>query len=191
MMTTNRRIPVLAGAAALVILVIWYFALWSPQAKSLRSAHKAHAAAEGQISQLRSQVGQLQGLVKEIPADNAKFAQLQTELPDNPQLDQALQLLHQAATQSGVVLASVGPSNPASSSSGSQSGGSAGSGTTSGSGASTVNLSMSVQGNTNQMKAFLSALANLQRTLVVNSVSMSGSTATISAQIFYAGQPTP
>jgi Tfp pilus assembly protein PilO len=50
---------------------------------------------------------------------------------------------------------------------------------------------MSVLGNVNQIKSFLSALAGLPRTLVVNTVSMSGSTAAISAQIFYAGQPTP
>ena len=191
MMTTNRRIPILTGAAALMLIVIWYFALWSPQTKSVRSAHKAHAAAEGQIGQLQSQKGQLEGLLRQIPADNAKFAQLQAELPDNPQLDQALQLLHQAATQSGIALASVGPSNPSSSSSGSQSGGSAGSTGTSGSGASAIVLNMNVQGNMNQIKSFLSALANLQRTLVVNSVTLSGSSANISAQVFYAGQPTP
>ncbi|HVA74515.1 MAG TPA: type 4a pilus biogenesis protein PilO [Acidimicrobiales bacterium] len=186
MITANRRVPFMAGAAALVLIVIWYLALWSPQAKNVHVANKARAAVEQHISQLNSQVGQLQALVKQIPADKARFAQLATAVPDNPQIDQALNLLHQAAVSSGVVLATVGPSLPV---------GAAGSGSkTQSSGAPYVTLSLGVQGTAGQVKAFLAALAGLPRTVVVDRVSVTtgkGSSATISARIFYAGQPTP
>ena len=185
----TRRIPLFAGGAALILIVAWYFLLFGPQSKSIQKAHKAHAAAELQIGQLQSQVGELQGWAKQIPADNAKFAQLETALPNNPQLDQALQLLHQAAVASGVNVTTLAPGAPAASSSGSSQ---------QATGAPSVTLSMSVQGGMSQVKAFLAALQSLPRTVVVDQMTFSGSgggstnsTATISARIFYAGQPTP
>ena len=189
MISANRRIPAIAGAAVLLIVVAWYLLLWSPESKSIQSAHKAHAAADQKITDLQSQITQLQGLVKQIPQDQAKFAQLESELPDNPQLDQALNLLHQAAVQSGVTLGSFAPSAASPSSSGSQA--AAGQG---GGGAPAITLSLSVQGTLTQVKAFLSALDTLPRTVVVDKVSLNTGTtsaAAITARIFYAGQPSP
>lgn len=189
MIEGNRRIQVIALASAMVIVVAWYFLLWGPETKSLKSAHKAQTAAVQQIGQLSSQVGSLQTVVRQIPADNAKFAQLETALPDNPQLDQALNLLNQVAVQTGVILASLGPSTPAAAASGGPQ-----AAASQAAGSSAITLSMSVQGNLNQVKAFLSALQSLPRTVVVDKISLSGgtsSTATISARIFYAGQATP
>lgn len=184
----TRRIPMFGGVAALILVVAWYFLLWGPETKNLQAAHKAHANAEQQIGQLQSQVGQLQGWVKQIPADNARFAQLQTELPDNPQIDQALTLIHQAAAVSGVSVTSVTPTAPT----GAHGTSPAASGST---GAPAIPLSMAVQGGSAQVKAFLAALQALPRTLVIDRVSLSGTSGTtnasISARIFYAGQPTP
>ena len=182
MITASRRIPAIAGAAVLLVVVVWYFLLWSPQTKSIKSSHKAQAAAEQKAGDLQNQVSQLQGLVKQIPQDNAKLAQLQAELPDNPQLDQALNLLHQAAVQTGVTLASVAPTAPTGSSSG---GGQAGGG------GPALTLSLSVQGNFQQITAFLAALDTMPRTVVVDKFSLNGGSAAITARIFYAGQPTP
>ena len=185
-MITNRRIPMVAGAAALILVVIWYMALWSPQAKQLKAAHKAHAAAMQQIAQLQSQKDQLQGLVKQIPADTALFTQLEAALPDNPQLDQALKLLHQAADSAGVKLLSLSPSHPATPGS-AQSGGQQ-------TGVPSVALTMNVQGSNAQVQSFLSALDAMPRTVVVDSLSISGGSsgsASIGARVFYAGQPTP
>lgn len=183
MMTANRRIPMIAGAAALLVLVAWYFLVWTPQTKNLASAHKAQAAADQKISQLQSQQTMLQGLVKQIPADNAKFAQLEQALPDNPQLDQTLNLLQQAAVQTGVTLTSVSPNLQT---------GAPGSGQ---SGLPTVNLNLSFKGGTDQVEAFVAALNQLPRTFVVDRVAITNagaqSTGNVVARIFYAGQPTP
>ena len=195
MTMANKRIPAIAGGIALVLVVVWYFLAWSPQAKNLKTAHQAHAAAEAKKLDLESQMGQLQGLLRQVPADNAKFAQLQAELPDNPQLDQALNLLHQAAAQTGVLLASLAPSTPASlAGTGGSSSSSSSSGSSSQAGGPAITLGMSVQGTFAQVKAFLAALQALQRTVVVDKIAISGTTsttATISARIFYAGKPTP
>lgn len=182
MMTTNKRLPLIAAGAALLLIVIWYLALWSPQAKKLQAAHKAHAAAVQQVAHLQSQEGQLKALVKQIPADTARLAQLDAAFPDNPQLDQALNLLYQAAAATGVSVSSVAPTTPNSTS------------TAASKGEPAISLTLSVRGQPVQVSAFLSALATLPRTVVVDSVSLAGGSnpsATIQARIFYAGQPTP
>lgn len=183
MMTTNKRVPLIAAGAALLLIVVWYFMLWSPQAKDLKASHKAHAAAIAKIASLESQAAQLRGLVKQIPADDARFAQLEAAFPNNPQLDQALTLFQQAAAQSGVAISSLMPASPTS-----------GSSAAAKSGEPSIGLSLSVRGDSAQVTSFLAALNSMPRTVVVDSVSLAGGTsssATIQARIFYAGQPTP
>ncbi len=50
-----------------MIVLAWYLALFSPQARDLSKAHKAHAAAEQKVSQLQGQVVQLDALKSQIP----------------------------------------------------------------------------------------------------------------------------
>lgn len=190
MTLSNRRIPLIAGAAAVFLVVVWYLLLWGPETKKLAAAHKAHAAAVQQVGQLDDQVGQLNGLVKQIPADTSRLAKDEAALPDNPHLDQALNLLHQAAVASGVNLTSVAPTAPPVSSTGSA----AQSGGPSAAGGPAITLNLSVQGGVGQITAFLSALSNLPRTVVVDKFSLSNGSpgsASITARIFYSGQPTP
>ena len=163
--------------------------MFSPQQKNIQKAHKANAAATQKVDQLQSQASQLRFLVKEIPADNARFAQLEGSLPDNPQFDQALNLLHQAAVQTGVTVANVTPSSPV----GASTSGSSTSASTGG-GVPAISLTMSIQGSPQQTGAFLSALYALPRTVVVDRISETGGpggSLSLSARIFYDGKPTP
>ena len=195
MSTSTKRISAIAAAAALILVVGWYLALFSPEHKKLSAAHKAHAAAEQQISSLNSQVLQLQALEKQIPADTKRYASLSAAVPDRPQLDAVLTQLHQIATASGVLLSSVGPSAPTSTSSGggSQSS-SSGSQSTAG-GPPVITMSLSATGTYGQLMRFLSELASIPRVFVVDHLGLAGSgnqmSASINGRIFYAGQPTP
>jgi Tfp pilus assembly protein PilO len=191
MNTATRRISIVALAAALVIVAVWYLALFSPQSKKLASAHKAQAAAEQQVTQLQGQVTQLEALQKQIPADQKRFSALSAAIPDNAQLDSALRDLHSAAVSSGATLSSVTPSAPST--------GAAGSTTTpaaSQSGAvPSITLAMTASGDYGQLRSFLSNLYSMQRTLVINQLAIAGTgnqlSASISAEIFYAGQANP
>ena len=188
MIPVNRRVPIFGAAAALVLIVTWYLLLWAPQAKDLGKAHKAQAAAEQKAGELQTQLSSLRALTKQIPLDNAKFAQLQAALPDTPQLDQALNLVQQAASGSGVTVTAFNPSNP-------QVGGANGSQAASGPGGPAINLTLAVKGGFDQIKSFLVALDQLPRVFVVDKLSISNngpsSTANISARIYYAGKPSP
>ena len=180
MNTTIKRIGAVAGVVAVVLVAVWYLALFSPQAHDLSKAHKSHAAAEQKITQLQSQVVQLNALKAQIPADKAALAVLNAAVPAQPQLDSTLRQLHAQAIASGVTLSTVNPSVPATSSSS----------TPKSSGTPSIALTMSASGGYPQLMSFLSGLANMPRTVVVTSLSISGTsqlTAQISANIFYTG----
>ncbi len=184
MTTTTHRIAAVAAAAALVLVALWYLALFHPATQKLAAAHKAEIAASQKVTQLNGQIGQLQVLQKQIPLDTAKLAALQAAITADPSLATALVQLHQAATESGVSLSSVSPSAPTGQSSGAQT-----------SGPPSITLALLASGSYSQIRAFLAALANMPRTLVIDSLDISGSgtklSANISARIFYAAAATP
>jgi len=187
-----RRILAVTAAVVVVIVGLWYFAVWSPQAKNLKAANAAHVAAEAKISSLTSQISQLRVLVKEIPVDEAKLVVLQQNLPEAPQLDSVLLQLNQAAAATGVQLTSVAPSSVAGASGGATGGGGAAS-AAQGS-VPSMSLSISTTGTPAQTTAFLTHMDQMQRTIVIDHISISGTStvsAAIAARVFYAGQPTP
>lgn len=188
-----RRIFAVAGAAVVVIVALWYVTVWSPQAKNMKTARAAHAAAEAKITNLQSQMIQLRALVKEIPADEANLAALEQNVPDRPQLDAVLQQLHQDGTSSGAQVTTVTPSGVTGASGGAT--GSSGSGAVVKGGTPSMALSISATGSPAQVTNFLVQLDQMQRTLVIDHIGLTGGTnpvtATIAARVFYAGQPTP
>jgi Tfp pilus assembly protein PilO len=188
-MMSIRKIATVAAAVALALVVVWYGALWRPQTHALGVAHQAQAAAAQQVGQLNSQVAQLQVTARQIPADTKRLQVLDAALPQSPSLDSALAQLHQAATVTGVTLASVGPSTPAAAS------GATGASATSASAAGpAITLTMSASGSYGQLTSFLTQLTSMPRTVVVDQVQLAGTkliTASITARMFYAGSPTP
>lgn len=177
---SSRQIMAAAVGAAVILVLIWYVALFRPQSSDLKSAHQAYQQATTQIQQLRSQVASLQALEHEIPADKARLATLTAALPKTTDLHGALDQLHTLATGTGVQLTAVDPSPD----------------NTSGSGQSstsykTVKLTMTASGPYPNMMSFVTGLDRMARTVVVDSASFSqGSagalTASLNARIFYA-----
>ena len=196
MTNATRRLSAITGSIALLLIVVWYFALFSPQGKTLAKAHKAEAAANGQKVQLQSQIATLNALVKEIPQDQAKLATYKQAVPDDPQLPAALDAIQTAATNSGVTLSMTDPTNTSSGvANGTSSGVAATKGTPS------MPVLMNVKGSFQQITAFVTALTAMPRTVVIQSLNVtgdaSGSTGqpglqvAMSTDLYYAGKSTP
>lgn len=187
--TTTQRIGLVTLGTAILLTVVWYFALWSPQGHALTKARQAHAAANAKVSQLHGQVSSLQALEKEIPSDRAKLIQYTAAVPDGPELASAIDQIQSAAASSHVTLSSIGPSGAPSAKT---------STTQTTSGAQQLAVSLSATGTYPEMTSFITALDNMKRTLVITNISLSGSnaggqssiSASISSYIFYAGQAT-
>lgn len=176
MTVSIRRIWGVAAAAAVVLVLLWYVAIFRPENHHLTAAHKADAAAQAQITQLQQQVTKLEALKRQIPADNAKLSTLDAAVPATPDLKDVLDQLHNLATTTGCELTAV---NPASS----------GSSSAPASGPQSLSLTMSVSGSYPQLMAFFSGLSHLPRAVVVDGASIGqaggGLEAQITSQIFY------
>ena len=182
MNVTSKRIGVIAGAAALLVLAIWYLALMSPQSHKLAADHRATAAANQQAAQLETQAAQLKALEVKLPQDRAKLTKYQQAITDTPELANAIDQVQSAADRTGVALNSFGP-------------GSAQAGASAAPGGPSIAITMSAAGNYAQLMSFITALDSMQRTLVINNLNISGTgqklSAQISSNIFYTGKPTP
>jgi len=179
MSTSTKRMAALVALAVVVLAGAWYVALYRPMTHQLSAAKASYSKAEAKVSQLEGQYQALQALVRRLGADKAALAKLEQAVPDNPDLADALSQLQQVAQSTGVQLSQVGPSAPVVPTAGS-------SGATS---LPSVTLSLSASGTYAQTKAFLAALDQMPRTVVVNHLSMASNgpnlNTTLSAEIFY------
>lgn len=174
---TNRRIAALTAVAALVLAVVWYAALFRPQNAHLASTHRATAAAQQQETQLLAQVTALEALERQIPADKARLAALDQAVPAQADLQDVLDQLHALATATSCQLTTVSPQSGTQSSS-------------PGTPVNSITISMTATGNYSQLMGFLSGLAHMPRTVVVDNVAISPGTAgqmtlTLSSRIFH------
>jgi Tfp pilus assembly protein PilO len=180
-----QRIAAVTAAVAVLMVAIWYMALIRPQGQHLKSAKADYATAEQQITKLDSQIVTLEAYAKQRPADLAKLASLNGQIPTAPDVSGIAVQLHLLASASGVQLTMLSPTSPYGSTPAPASGGQTSSPIRS------IALSMTATGSYPQMSAFLSGLEHLPRDVVVDSVNIgSGSTgglnANLTARTFFA-----
>jgi Tfp pilus assembly protein PilO len=172
----NRRALLIGTAAAVAVIVLWYFVFWSPRSKALDQARGRRQAAQQQETQLRAEITRLRGAQNQEPAKRARLEALRTAIPDDPKLAQFILDTNDAANRAGIDFISVAPQLPAAPA------GAAGAATTpatpaGGGGATTTNaagarpaeikLSLQIKGGYFQVLDFLNRLDDLSR-LVVN-----------------------
>jgi Tfp pilus assembly protein PilO len=161
---TARRIVAVTAAAAAVVVLIWYIALLRPEMHKLSSAHAAYNSDMGQVATLQQQIASLEAIVRQAPHDNAELAVLDQAVPKNADLVDVLTQIHNLASSSGVQVLSLNPTKPVSSTNS----------TTAQSGQlQNVPLTMSGSGSYQQVRTFLTALAQMPRTVVVNTINLS------------------
>jgi Tfp pilus assembly protein PilO len=99
----------IAIAASLVLVGVWYMVLWSPGQSSKRAANTRQATAQQKETETAAKVAALNAAKKDMPALQAKLDALKKLIPDSPQLDTVIATLDTAATQSAVDLRSLSP----------------------------------------------------------------------------------
>ena len=109
----NRRPLLLAGAAALVILLAWYFLLWSPRQSSLSEAKDRTEAARTRTEDLQTRVNRLRALQRDETTLRAELDELKTAIPDLPNLGQFILDANDLAVRSGIDFISIAPTPPA------------------------------------------------------------------------------
>lgn len=108
----NRRVLMIAVGAAVLILIGWYFLLWSPAQSEIEEAREREEAAEAQEQQLQAQINRLRDIQRSEPLRRAQLETLRTAIPDTPNLGQFILDVNEAATRSGIRFISIAPSEP-------------------------------------------------------------------------------
>ena len=213
----NRRAVIVGVAGAVLLSLLWYFLLWSPQGKRMDAAEERRETAEQTNGELELTLQRLQDLEARRPELEDQLAQLRRAVPDKPQLARFFLSAHEAAGQSGVELTTVTPARPAadttavtsapattSTTAASGSGDAATTATTVPAGPaapSAITMSLVVDGGYFQVLDFLNRIDDLPRVVVVDSLDIGKSenedaanptsdlTATITARMFTGAAP--
>jgi Tfp pilus assembly protein PilO len=162
----NRRTLLIGVGAALVVLLVWYFLLWSPRGSAIDTAKSRQQAAANQADELEARLNQLRDAQRNEAATRAQIAQLQEAIPDEPNLAQFILDTNDAATRSGIDFLSISPTPPAA-------------GTATAAGApdsaapSQIALSLSITGGYFQMLDFVNRLTDMTRIVVIDGLTVS------------------
>ncbi len=187
----NKRVIAIAAVASVVLVGLWYVAVFSGQSKSLKKANNQTAAANAQSDSLRSQIAVLQREKADLPTATGKLSTLKLALPDTPALDKLIDDINTAASQSGVDWQTITPTKPVTFSAGSAQAVSSGLP----GGMQGVTVALQVNGAYKQVTDFVTKLMGLSRLVDVGSLNLTGvggvgkTTASITTQIFFVPPP--
>lgn len=153
----NRRALIFGAIASILMLLLWYFMLWSPRQGEIEAAQARTEAAETQAATLEAEIQRLQVAQRDEPLKQARRAELQAAAPDDPALGQFILDVNAAAQASGIDFMTISQTPPAPSETG---------------GLSTITLSFSIAGGYFQVLDFMNRLTDLPRLVVIDSVNL-------------------
>ena len=108
----TRVQTLLSALAAVLLVVLFWLLLWSPQQDELETVRADIERSQDEQRQLAAERDQLRNVRDEAPEVEAELAAAAAVLPSDPALPAALRQLQLAADEAGVVLESVSPSRP-------------------------------------------------------------------------------
>ena len=144
---------------ALLVLLIWFVAYFSPSGKQLSSINAQAQSAQTQQAQLNEQLSRLKSYSKQTGALLQLSDRLTAALPTTTDIYNYITELSNAASATGVHIVSVTPNTPSAGTTGK---------------VSVISVAISVGGNYDQMLAFMNALYALPRLTVISSVQIAG-----------------
>ena len=153
----RNRLILIAGGAALAVLVLWFLLLWGPQGSRLNDARDRRDVAQDRAEQLELQIARLRASQDRALGLAAQREQLRVAVPEQPNLAQFLLDANDAAERSGIDFISVSPSPPAASDVGEP---------------AAVSLAISVSGGYFQVLDFINRLEALPRLVVIDTLTL-------------------
>ncbi len=165
-MKNTQRIALITVAALLVVVGVWYVALWRPAQSHIDSLRAQQVTAAANVETLQAQVDVLRAQERRLPAERAALVKLDEAIPADPGLDQLLKVVDNAVAEAGMTLTSIGTPPP----SGWGTSGAAPSSATAG--PQSITVSIGVLGSDTQMLRLVTDLNSEPRLFVVNSLTL-------------------
>ena len=169
----NRRLLIPVGAGV-VVVILWFVALYSPQSSALKDARKRANDAAQQTATLRDQLSRLQQAQQSQPLKQSQLETLRVAIPDTPNLAQFILDANDAASRAGIDFLSISPTPPSSASQGATTPTAAGGGAgATGAQPVPIKIAMTASGGYFQVLDFVNRLNSLPRIVVVDSLQVS------------------
>jgi Tfp pilus assembly protein PilO len=108
----SRR-PVLVALFLVLLGVVWWFFLFSPKAVRVDELRADLQVAQDEELRLRARIADLRSIAELEPEYRSALESLSTVIPDDPELDEIIDALHDLALRSRVELLSLVPGLPA------------------------------------------------------------------------------
>ena len=171
----NRRTILIGVGAALVVLLFWYFILWSPRGNAIQKANDRRDAAENEALELRAQINRLREAQRNESVTRARIEELRQAIPDEPNLAQFILDTNEAAARSGIDFLSISPTPPAAAAPGAPPVDPNAPPEAAATPPSQIALSISVTGGYFQVLDFVNRLTDLTRIVVIDGVTVTPS----------------
>jgi Tfp pilus assembly protein PilO len=163
----TRRIALITLGAVVIVVGVWYGALWRPAEKHLNTLRSEQATAANNVMTLQAQADALRAEQKQLPKDRVQLSQLQAAIPNGPSLDQLIKVIDNAAHQAGVSLTSLATPPPVGWGAINQSTSAA-----QGPGPQDIEVNVGLQGSDRGVLQFVTDLDSEPRLFVVNSFTL-------------------
>jgi Tfp pilus assembly protein PilO len=108
-MTTTTRYTLIAALVAVAVFAAGWFALIGPKRDEAEQFKADTAAAQQQNAQLQSKIKQLEAQAADLPAQQARLAEIRTQIPDTPALPSLVRSLTAIGKTAGVDVRSLTP----------------------------------------------------------------------------------
>jgi Tfp pilus assembly protein PilO len=165
--TLTRRIALITLGALVIVVGVWYVALWRPAEKHLAALRSEQTSAASNVMTLQAQANALRAEQKQLPKDRVALSQLQAAIPNGPSLDQLIKVVDNAARQAGVSLTSLSTPAPVGWGAASQSATAAQT-----PGPQNIQVNIGLQGSDHGVLQFITDLDSEPRLFVVNSFTL-------------------
>lgn len=159
-MKRGLLVGIIAGGVVLVLL--WYFVLFAPTSSNLKSTRAEVAATDSQNQELQNTIRRLKELSKNATQQAASLRTLRAAIPANPDLGEFILQANDIASASGIDFLSIAPSPPVASASGGP--------------ATTIAVTIQIDGGFFQVLDYLNRLEDLERLMLVDSINVATST---------------
>jgi Tfp pilus assembly protein PilO len=145
---------------AILIVLLWYFLFFAPTSSDLNDTRDEVATAERQQQELENSIRRLKELSANQTQQEADLRTLRAAIPPTPDLGEFILQANEIASASGIEWLSISPSPPVASTDASN---------------STIALSIQINGGFFQVLDYLNRMEDLDRLVIVDSTSMTGS----------------
>jgi Tfp pilus assembly protein PilO len=165
----SRRALLAGLSGAVVVVLAWWFLLWSPQRSRISDARDRRRAAEEQAASLELQLRRLRDLQAREAVVRSRLERLRVAIPDQPNLAQFILAANEAAERAGIEFLSITPTPPAAPAAAARGQQAEGGGPP-----AEIRLSMTITGGYFQVLDFVNRLDDLPRLVVIDSINVSG-----------------